>query len=123
MGGEFGQWSEWSEARSLDWHLLDWEDHRQLQPFVRDLAHLYRDEPALYEVDSSWEGFQWIDFADAESSIISFLRRSKDPADTLIFVCNFTPQPHAGYRIGLPIDGYYEEFSTATRPSMAAAAF
>ena len=109
MGGEFGQWSEWNEARSLDWHLLDWEDHRQLQSYVRDLGRLYRDEPSLYEVDSSWEGFQWIDFADAESSIISFVRRSKDPADTLVFVCNFTPQPHVGYRIGLPIAGYYEE--------------
>jgi 1,4-alpha-glucan branching enzyme len=68
MGSEFGQWSEWSEARSLDWHLLQWEDHQQmLQRFSRELGQLYHAEPALYQVDSNWEGFQWIDFADAET--------------------------------------------------------
>ena len=109
MGCDFGQWAEWSEARSLDWNLLEWEDHRQLLSFVRDISGLYRNEPALYEIDSSWEGFQWIDFADADSSIISFLRRAKDPADILIYVCNFTPQSRPGYRIGLPVGGYYRE--------------
>ncbi len=109
MGAEFGQWAEWSEARSLDWHLLEGEDHQQLQKFVGDLGKLYLAEPALFEVDNSWEGFQWIDFADADSSIISFLRRAKDPNDVLIFVCNFTPQPRPGYRIGLPVDGFYRE--------------
>jgi 1,4-alpha-glucan branching enzyme len=109
MGGEFGQWAEWSEARSLDWHLLQWEDHQQLQRFVRDLAHLYLREPALHRVDSSWEGFQWIDFADADQSIISFLRRADDPADSLVFVCNFTPEPRPGYRVGLPMGGFYRE--------------
>ena len=109
MGAEFGQWAEWSEARSLDWHLLAGEDHQQLQQFVSDLGKLYLAEPALYEVDNSWEGFQWIDFADADSSIISFLRRAKDPNDVLIFACNLTPQPRPGYRIGLPVDGFYRE--------------
>ncbi len=109
MGDEFGQWAEWSEARSLDWHLLADEDHQQLQRFVGDLGKMYLAEAALYEVDNSWEGFQWIDFADADSSIISFLRRAKDPNDVLIFACNLTPQPHLGYRIGLPVDGFYAE--------------
>jgi 1,4-alpha-glucan branching enzyme len=76
---------------------------------VRDLAHLYLREPALHRVDSSWEGFQWIDFADADQSIISFLRRADDPADSLVFVCNFTPEPRPGYRVGLPMGGFYRE--------------
>jgi len=109
MGGEFGQWAEWSEARSLDWHLLQFEEHRKLQRFVRDLNHFYRHEPALFEVDSSWEGFQWIDFTDAEQSVISFQRRAKEPAEMLIFVCNFTPVVRESYRVGLPISGLYQE--------------
>jgi len=109
MGSEFGQWSEWSEARSLDWHLLQWEDHQHLQRFVRDLNHLYKHEPALFEVDYSWEGFQWIDFTDADQSIISFQRRAKEPSEMLIFVCNFTPVVREAYRIGLPIGGVYQE--------------
>lgn len=109
MGGEFGQWGEWSEARSLDWHLLQWNDHRHVQRFVRDLNHFYQREPALYEIDSSWEGFQWIDFTDAEQSILSFLRRANDPAEMLVFVCNFTPVVRNGYRVGLPLGGVYHE--------------
>jgi 1,4-alpha-glucan branching enzyme len=109
MGSEFGQWTEWSEARSLDWHLLQWEDHQQMLHFSRELGQLYHAEPALYQVDSNWEGFQWIDFADADSSIISFIRRAKDPADHLVFICNFTPVPHSGYRVGLPMNAFYVE--------------
>ncbi len=109
MGGEFGQWAEWSEARSIDWHLLEWEDHQEMLHYVRDLGQMYLNEPALYEIDGSWEGFQWIDFADADSSVISFLRRAKDPSDILIFVCNFTPIPRDGYRVGLPVGGTYRE--------------
>ncbi len=109
MGSEFGQWTEWSEARSLDWHLLQWEDHQQMQRFVRDLNHFYQREPALYEVDYSWEGFQWIDFTDAEQSILSFQRRANDPAEMLVFVCNFTPVVRESYRVGLPLGGAYRE--------------
>ena len=67
MGSEFGQWTEWNEAKSLDWHLLEWDEHAQLQSYVAELNHLYCAEPALYEMDTSWEGFQWIDFSDADS--------------------------------------------------------
>ncbi len=109
MGSEFGQWSEWSEARSLDWHLLQWEDHQRLQRYVRDLNHIYLHEPALFEIDYSWEGFQWIDFTDAEQSVLSFQRRAKEPSDMLIFVCNLTPVVRESYRVGLPIDGVYQE--------------
>lgn len=102
MGGEFGQWNEWSEARSLDWHLLDDTMHQQLQTFVRDLNHLYKNEPALYEVDNSWEGFSWVDINDAENSVISLQRTAKNADDFLIIVCNFTPIPRPDYRVGVP---------------------
>jgi 1,4-alpha-glucan branching enzyme len=109
MGGEIGQWLEWSEKRHLDWLLLEFEHHRKLQKFVQDLNRLYTSEPALYEVDYDWTGFEWIDCHDWERSIVSFVRRAKDPNEFLIFVCNFTPVPRAGYRIGVPEPGYYKE--------------
>jgi 1,4-alpha-glucan branching enzyme len=109
MGGEFGQWSEWNENKSLDWHLLQWQDHQQLQRFVADLNHLYLREAALYAVDFSWEGFQWIDLSDAAHSVVSFARRAANPTDLLVFVCNFTPAPRLGYRVGLPMPRTYHE--------------
>ncbi|MCC6166402.1 MAG: 1,4-alpha-glucan branching protein GlgB [Caldilineaceae bacterium] len=116
MGGEFGQFSEWNEARSLDWHLLQWQDHQRLQRYVAELNHLYLNEPALYTIDNSWEGFQWIDISDADRSIISFVRRGHEAADTLVIVCNFTPVPRLGYRVGLPLDTTYREIMNSDRP-------
>lgn len=116
MGSEFGQGSEWSEARSLDWHLLQYDEHQQLQRFVATLNHLYRSEPALYEVDSDWAGFMWIDLTDAEQSIVSFARRAANPNDLLVFVCNFTPVPRIGYRVGLPTDGRFVEILNSDSP-------
>ena len=110
MGGEFGQWREWSEDRSLDWHLLETAEHRQLQQYVAQLNRLYQSEPALHQLDAGWEGFEWIDFNDAEASIISFARRSRDPRDLIVVVCNFTPVPRLGYRVGLPLPGLYQEW-------------
>jgi 1,4-alpha-glucan branching enzyme len=109
MGSEFGQWSEWSEARSLDWHLLQWEDHQRLQRFVRDLNQIYLHEPALFEVDYSWEGFQWIDFTDAEQSVLSFQRRAKEPSEMLVFVCNLTPVVRDSYASACRLTGVYQE--------------
>jgi 1,4-alpha-glucan branching enzyme len=109
MGGEFGQWTEWNEAKSLDWHLLAERDHRQLQEFVAALNHLYQREPALYQVDFYWDGFQWIDLSDAAQSVVSFIRRASNGTDLLVFVCNFTPVPRHNYRIGLPNAGHYRE--------------
>jgi 1,4-alpha-glucan branching enzyme len=109
MGCEIAQWSEWSEDRSLDWDLLQWEPHRTLQKYVADLNQLYRCEPALYETDYSQEGFEWIDFRDWERSVIAYLRRAKDPSDHLVVVCNFTPVPREGYRVGVPESCYYAE--------------
>jgi 1,4-alpha-glucan branching enzyme len=113
MGSEFGQWWEWNHAESIHWHLLEHESHQKLQRFVRDLNQLYRREPALHEVDYSWEGFQWIDFQDTDRSLVSFFRRSKSRSggteEVLVFACNFTPEPRRNYRIGLPLPGFYRE--------------
>ncbi len=109
MGCDFGQWREWSEARSLDWHLLEWAPHRQLQHFVADLNRLYRAEAALYERDFDASGFEWIDLHDWEHSVISYIRRAADPNDYLAVVCNFTPAPRTGYRIGVPDHCFYAE--------------
>jgi 1,4-alpha-glucan branching enzyme len=109
MGCDLGQWREWSEARSLDWDLLQWEPHQKLQRFVADLNRLYRSEPALYERDFSPRGFEWIDLHDWENSILSYVRRAADPNDYLVIVCNFTPVPRYGYRIGVPEHCPYAE--------------
>jgi 1,4-alpha-glucan branching enzyme len=109
MGGEFGQRSEWSEERSLDWHELNNESHQKLHRYVHDLVHAYNNEPALWQVDNSWEGFQWMAANDNENSVISFVRRGKDPNDLILVVCNFTPQPRYNYCIPAPRAGYYQE--------------
>lgn len=120
MGGEFGQWKEWNFAESLDWHLLEPPSdprHAQLQQFLRDLNQLYRREPALSELDCDPAGFSWIDCHDSDNSVVSFIRCSKNADETLVFVCNFTPVPRHGYRIGVPNPGEYCEVinSDATR--------
>jgi 1,4-alpha-glucan branching enzyme len=109
MGGEIGQWSEWNSDQSLEWHLLDHEPHRALQRFVGDLNHLLQREPAMYEVDFSHEGFEWIDFGDYQNSVFSFIRKAKDKNDFLVFVFNFTPVPRYNYRVGVPRPGSYQE--------------
>ncbi|HEX5647006.1 MAG TPA: 1,4-alpha-glucan branching protein GlgB [Nitrospira sp.] len=109
MGGEFGQWREWNHDVSLDWHLCDFEPHRGLQRLIRDLNGLYRTEPALYEADFDWSGFQWIDFTDTDNSVVAFLRKATSSTDAVVCVCNFTPVPRHGYRIGVPTAGWYRE--------------
>src|SRR5205807_59621 len=112
MGGEFGQWSEWNYKESLDWHLLEPPSdplHRQLYDFIRDLNRLYQNEPALSALDCDPAGFSWIDCYDSDNSVISFMRRSQYSDDTLVCVCNFTPVPRHGYRVGVPEAGEYYE--------------
>ncbi len=112
MGGEFGQWHEWDYTQSLDWHLLEPPSdphHAQLHTFVRDLNTLYQSEPALSHLDYDPEGFSWIDCYDSDNSVVSFMRRTREKDDTLIFVCNFTPVPRHGYRLGVPDAGEYYE--------------
>jgi 1,4-alpha-glucan branching enzyme len=109
MGCEIGQWREWNYNTSLDWHLLDFAEHRGLQQWVRDLNAVYRREPSLYQVDFEGTGFGWIDCQDNENSIVSFMRRAKDPGDFTVTLVNFTPVPRPAYRIGVPEAGYYRE--------------
>jgi 1,4-alpha-glucan branching enzyme len=109
MGGEFGQEREWSEGRSLDWHLLDDPLHGGVHRFVRDLNALYLAEPAFWETDFSHEGFDWIDFRDVEQTVVAYLRRGMVTGGELVFACNFTPLPRHGYRLGVPRAGTYRE--------------
>ncbi len=109
MGNDFGQWQEWNVKQSLDWHLVHDDRHRQIQNFMKSLNHLYQQYTAFYELDFDSRGFEWIDFSDAESSVISFLRWSSDHQNLLIFTFNMTPVPRMGYRIGVPHSGFYEE--------------
>lgn len=102
MGQDFAQLQEWSEARELDWFLLAEDWHRQLQEFTKDLLHLYKKNKAMYELDCSPEGFEWVNADDAERSIYSFIRHSKDGKKNLLFVCNFTPMERTEYRVGVP---------------------
>ena len=109
MGQEIGQREEWNHDRGIRWELLEFEPHRKLQAFVRELNRLYRANPALYQVDFHYTGFEWVDFHDGENSIIAFLRRGDDPNDFLLFCCNFTPVIRKLYEIGVPEAGFYEE--------------
>ncbi|RLA85014.1 MAG: 1,4-alpha-glucan branching enzyme, partial [Deltaproteobacteria bacterium] len=107
MGQEFGQTCEWNHEGELPWQLLDDPLNRGLKSWLRDLNHLYRQEPALYSSDFSPEGFRWVDFGDRENSIISFLRQAE--GSTLLCVFNFTPVPRTDYRIGVPRAGFWRE--------------
>jgi 1,4-alpha-glucan branching enzyme len=109
MGGEIGQWSEWSHESSLEWHLLEDPSHRGVADWVADLNRAYRQEPALHELDSDPHGFEWIDANDATGSVISFLRRGRSTDDLILAIANFTPVPREHYRLGVPRGGLWRE--------------
>jgi 1,4-alpha-glucan branching enzyme len=109
MGQEFGQREEWNEARSLDWHLLQWDSHRGIQKLVTDLNHLMAAEPALHQVDFDWRGFEWIDCNDGDNSVLSFVRNGKTPDELFVVVLNATPVVREGYIVGVPRAGFYKE--------------
>ncbi|HEV3386901.1 MAG TPA: 1,4-alpha-glucan branching protein GlgB [Gemmata sp.] len=109
MGGEIAQRQEWRHDASIDWHLLQYTPHKGMQNLVRDLNRLYQTEPALHELDSQPGGFEWIDCTDANSSTMSYIRRSKTTDDIILVVLNFTPVPRDGYRIGVPGPGFWKE--------------
>lgn len=109
MGGEFGQWIEWNYAQSLDWHLLEFPLHAGMLRWVSDLNHVYRDHPALFEMDCNPQGFSWIDCQDHDQCILAYSRQSQIQPETVIVACNFTPVPRYNYRIGVPTHGFYRE--------------
>jgi 1,4-alpha-glucan branching enzyme len=109
MGGEFGQWVEWYHEVSLDWHLLHFETHQGVLRLIDDLHKLYMTEAAFFEVDFEYRGFEWIDFQDSGSSVISFERKGRDARERIVVVCNFTPVPRYGYRVGVSAAGSYRE--------------
>ncbi|MBC5714043.1 1,4-alpha-glucan branching protein GlgB [Roseburia sp. BX1005] len=107
MGQEFAQLHEWSEKTELEWYLLDNPSHKSMQTFVKELLHIYKKYPAMYELDHEWNGFEWINANDADRSIFSFIRKSKDGKNCLLFVCNFTPVARDDYRVGVPVNKSY----------------
>ena len=109
MGGEIGQWHEWDQGAELDWGVLGEPLHAQLQAYVGDLNRFYGAEAALHETDCDGAGFEWLDFQDADHSVISFCRHSVSGGTSLCFACNFTPVPRTGYRLGVPVPGFYSE--------------
>jgi 1,4-alpha-glucan branching enzyme len=109
MGGEFAQWREWNDQSSLDWNLLDFPQHDGVRCLIRDLNKLYRNTPALHELDFDPAGFEWISANDSDNSVISFVRRGCDRSHAIVCICNFTPVVRHGYRIGVPGPGEYHE--------------
>jgi len=107
MGGEIGQWREWSEERSLDWHLLDEADHAGLQTLVRDLNLLLQENPALYEADVEPAGFQWLEADDALENVIAYMRVAPSTQRRIVCVSNLSPVPRNGYRVGMPAKGRF----------------
>ena len=109
MGQEFGQMDEWNENKSLEWELLEYPIHKNMQSYVKALNFLYREHPALYEEDYMPDGFEWINCMDSANNIAAFLRKTDKPEETLLFVCNFAPVEHEKYKMGVPFPGKYKE--------------
>jgi 1,4-alpha-glucan branching enzyme len=109
MGGEFGQFDEWKDLEDLDWELHDFEMHRSIHEYFKDLLKLYKRSKSLWELDHSSEGFEWIDADNKEQSIFSFIRKGKKEDNTLIIVCNFTEVVYSNYKVGVPLFTHYNE--------------
>ena len=109
MGGEFAQEREWNHDRGLDWHLLDQPENRGVQTLLRDLNALYKTIPALHQRDCEPDGFRWVVLGDAEQSVFAYLRLGSEHAKPALVVCNFTPVPRYGYRLGVPHGGAWRE--------------
>jgi 1,4-alpha-glucan branching enzyme len=109
MGNEFGQVREWTHEASLEWWVLQYPFHRGVQFWVEQLNRVYREQPALHQLDTDPAGFEWVDANDGANSVLSFLRKGKSERETILVVCNFTPVPRLEYRIGVPYAGYWRE--------------
>ena len=108
MGTEFGQGREWDSTGVLDWYVLEYPYHQGMQSLVRDLNHLYQENPAMYRYEFDWAGFEWINCDDAQLSVISYLRKGND-GELMVVVLNLTPVPRYDYRLGVPLPGTYRE--------------
>jgi 1,4-alpha-glucan branching enzyme len=108
MGGEFGQWKEWNHDTGLDWNLLDLPKHDGLRRLVQHLNYVYKSEPAMWQQDDAYDGFEWIDFHDADNSVVSFVRKSRE-SEMMVFIVNATPVVRHNYRLGVPRAGFYRE--------------
>lgn len=108
MGGEFGQMLEWRYDDQLEWNVLEIDKHKRLHQYVKDLNHFYMENKALWELDTSWDGFRWVNEADSENSVLSYIRRGRHAADNVVVVANFTPVERPIYKIGVPLAGEYE---------------
>ena len=108
MGGEFGQMLEWRYDDQLEWNVLEIDKHKRLHQYVKDLNHFYMENKALWELDTSWDGFRWVNEADCENSVLSYIRRGRHAADNVVVVANFTPVERPIYKIGVPLAGEYE---------------
>ncbi|HSK40005.1 MAG TPA: alpha amylase C-terminal domain-containing protein, partial [Arenibaculum sp.] len=100
---------EWNHDTGLDWHLLDDPFHKGIQSLIRDLNAMYHDTPALYELDCEPRGFEWIEANDSDASVLAYLRYGRDRERPVAVVCNFTPMPRKGYRVGVPLPGRWRE--------------
>jgi 1,4-alpha-glucan branching enzyme len=109
MGGEFGQWNEWNHDAQLQWELLQWRSHEGLKNLVADLNRVYREQPALHEQEFVYPGFEWVDCHNHEESVLTYLRRAKDPDDFVLICCNFTPVVRHGFPVGVPCECWYDE--------------
>jgi 1,4-alpha-glucan branching enzyme len=109
MGSELASWEQWHHDSSLDWHLTGFGPHKGMQQWVADLNHLYKNEPAMWQNDLGWNGFQWIDCNDAMAGVISFMRIGRTPGEEIVGVMNLTPVPKHGYQVGLPHGGTWSE--------------
>jgi len=119
MGAEFAQTAEWNHDRSLDWQLTDFPNHKGIIHVIQDLNRLYKSESALYRYAFENNGFEWVDYGDHENSVIVFMRKGEQPADSLVVVCNFTPTPRYSYRVGVPIRGTWKEVFNSDDPKYA----
>ncbi|MHB9155963.1 MAG: 1,4-alpha-glucan branching protein GlgB, partial [Endomicrobiales bacterium] len=109
MGTEFGQVREWGHDESLEWHVLQFPFHKGMLRWTKDLNHMYTSQPALFEADFDWSGFEWVDFKDSEQSVLTFLRKARHSQDVILCVCNFTPVVRERYRVGVPRAGFWKE--------------
>jgi 1,4-alpha-glucan branching enzyme len=116
MGGEIAQWREWDAESSLDWHLLEERDHQGVHSLVRDLNRIYRATPALWEIDFEPDGFRWLEPNDAANNVLAFARLGRDRERPLVVVCNFSPVPRYGYRVGMPRAGHWREVLNTDAP-------